>query len=137
MSEPVRVQPVTLKYSGHDAALGEPIPHPGMELTGCRPDVGRIVRQALFGMFYAASAVFVFGWLSEACFPRWSDFRLMLPIPPTIGMCVIGFIAHRLSKREATYVWAFGLWLGGFSVLGLFFVYLMGIGYWDLVAAQF
>jgi hypothetical protein len=137
MNEPIPVQPVPIEYAGPGAALGPPIPHRGMSLSTPPPAVGRLIRQVTFGAFYAAALIFILGWWSEEWFPKWSPFRLLLPTPPILGMFLIGAVAQRLSKRESTYAWSIGLWMGGFVLLGLFCVYLIGIGYGGLVAALF
>ena len=137
MNEPIPVQPLRIEYAGPDAALGPPIPHRGMSLSTPPLAVGRVIRQVAFGAFYAATLIFILGWLSEGWFPKWSSFRLLLPAPPILGMFLTGAVAQRLSKRESTYLWSIGLWMGGFVLLGLFGVHLIGIGYCGLVAALF
>jgi hypothetical protein len=137
MSEPVPVQPVTLAYSGRDAALGPPIRHPGMELPTPPEALRRLVRQGTLGALYATSLIIALAALSNLAFPHNSHLRLARPALPLIGMFIVGAIANRLPRRDERSGWPTGLWVGGWLPLGLYGMYLMSTGYSDWVAALF
>jgi hypothetical protein len=137
MSEPLPVQPVTIDYAGARAALGPPIRHPGMQLPTSHEEARAIIRQGLFGAFFAASLVLLMACVSDLGLPDYSSLRLAKPILPIVGMFVVGIAAQRLSGDHARRGWPVGLWLGGWVMFGLYGMHLMTIGYVGWVAALF
>jgi hypothetical protein len=108
-----------------------------MELPTPPGELRRLIGEALFGGFNAASLIIACAAISELAFPSDSHLRLLRPVLPIVGMFIAGAIANRLSHRVDRCGWPVGLWLGGWLPFGLYGMYLTGIGYADWVRVVF
>ena len=108
-----------------------------MELPTPPKELRRLIAEALFGAFSAASLIIALAASSELMFPADSHLRLLRPVPPIVGMFIAGGIANPLSRRVDRCGWPVGLWLGGWLPFGLYGMYLMAIGYGEWVRVLF
>ena len=131
MSEPVPVQPVTIDYAGQPAALGPPIPHPGLELPSERAAEQRFMFQAVRGFASAMLFVCCIALLSEVALLRYRA-RILAPFAPAIAMVITIVIAQPLSRGRARGL-AMGLVMGGCTGFGLYGAITIASGYLDLV----
>jgi hypothetical protein len=131
MSEPVPVQPVTIDYAGQPAALGPPIPHPGLELPSERAAELRFILQVVRGFASAMLFVCCIALLSEVVLFRYGA-RILAPLGPAIALVVTILIAQPLSRGRARGL-AMGLVTGGCTGFGLYGAITIASGYLDLI----